>query len=519
MSASAWNVSSEPTQRNILIEEYTGVRCPNCPDGHRVATELKSLHPGRIYSVAIHAGYYASPVSGQPDYTTAIGDALFNRFEPSFFPSGIVNRTAVDGEFVQSRSSWGSVSRDIVTQTSPVNLWMESTLNCVTNELKVTVEGYIAEEMADPRLNLFLLQSEILGPQAGGLLGEEYPHRHMLRDRVTNADFGDKITAAQGEYFSKTYTYTVPEDYKGIAVEPDHLSLLCFVTEGEENVCQVIEEHPTLSHPEEFSKVEISSVLITDKNYALDYVELYVHNYGNVAVTSADFKISLNSESFTTSWTGTVEPFSTALVRLPLEGRWKDSYDVEYKEYTISMTGYNGETADVGTVTGSFREIFHYPDELTFKIKTDLNASDNTYRILDEEGNVVKEFGPYPEGEATEYTESVTLEDGKVYGLEIADQWGDGIRHPLGSVKIYDNGGRSVTQIREIDGYGLRQFFLADSSLAVEGVSAAAEVVATEMFDMAGRRVASDISAPGLYIERRQMSDGSVKILKKVANR
>lgn len=291
--ASGWNVSSEPARKNVLIEEYTGINCPNCPDGMRVVNELKALHPDRIYSVAIHAGGYAEPGFGAPDYTTALGDALNAQFQPMFFPCAVVQRRASDGEMIISREDWGPLSRIITAETAPVNLWMTSTLDNDSRELKVTVEGYLTEDITDPRLNIFLLQSEIIGPQAGGKLGDEYHHRHMLRDRVTSEDFGEKIEAKKGEYFTKTYTYAVPEAIETINVAPEHLSLLCFVTDGVNDVCQVIEGDPELTKPVEFSIAEVTEPLIKiGKNYALDYLEVVLHNYGNVALTNAAFAVT-----------------------------------------------------------------------------------------------------------------------------------------------------------------------------------------------------------------------------------
>ncbi len=52
--ASAWNVSTEPSMQSALIEEYTGIHCPNCPDGHAIAASLTSAHPEDGFTVAIH---------------------------------------------------------------------------------------------------------------------------------------------------------------------------------------------------------------------------------------------------------------------------------------------------------------------------------------------------------------------------------------------------------------------------------------------------------------------------------
>ena len=42
-------VSTVPQNRNVVIEEFTGINCQNCPDGHRVANSLMATYPGRVW--------------------------------------------------------------------------------------------------------------------------------------------------------------------------------------------------------------------------------------------------------------------------------------------------------------------------------------------------------------------------------------------------------------------------------------------------------------------------------------
>ena len=57
--AQAWNVTTDPTIKNALVEEYTGMHCQNCPDGHRIVAALSTLHPENVFTVAIHAGGFS----------------------------------------------------------------------------------------------------------------------------------------------------------------------------------------------------------------------------------------------------------------------------------------------------------------------------------------------------------------------------------------------------------------------------------------------------------------------------
>lgn len=514
-SALAWHVGTEPTMQSALIEEFTGINCPNCPDGHRIATELMNLHPEEVHSIAIHAGYYADPGPGMPDFITDTGVAIHNHFDITGYPCGTISRQEFDGEFVINRGEWGSCCRTVVNTVSPVNLWSECAYDADTRVLTVNVEGYLTDNMTDPRLNVFMLQSEILSYQAGGQLGMEYPHRHMLRDRLSGDDFGDLIAEkSKGEYFKRTYTYTVPEAIKDVPVDVRNIEIICFVADGQDNVRKVSTCHPELTDAEPIFSVDTSNALIPiGKNWAFDYVEVYLNNHGTVDITEADFDITMNGDKVSVKWTGLVPGRTNQLIRVPLNGLWKDTYDGELNQYVIRMMKANGQDVETASIRGKFYEIAAYPDELTFKIQTDVDAADNTFRILDQQGNVVHEFGPYESGSAQEYTEQVKLEDGKIYCFEVADCWGDGIRHPLGYVKVLNNSGKQVVQYREIDGYGMRQFFRTDSSLGVDDVMVSGSV-SVEYFDLSGRRVVEP--APGVYIERATMSDGTVVTAKKI---
>ena len=92
LTASAWNVGTDPTRKSALIEEFTGIQCSNCPDGHRIATALANLHPEDVYIVAVHAGYFSDPRPGQPDFVTETGKAIHDYFGVSSYPCGDVNR-------------------------------------------------------------------------------------------------------------------------------------------------------------------------------------------------------------------------------------------------------------------------------------------------------------------------------------------------------------------------------------------------------------------------------------------
>jgi hypothetical protein len=38
-------VSTSPENKKIILEEYTGIHCTYCPDGHEIAQSLKDANP------------------------------------------------------------------------------------------------------------------------------------------------------------------------------------------------------------------------------------------------------------------------------------------------------------------------------------------------------------------------------------------------------------------------------------------------------------------------------------------
>ena len=86
-------VSTEPANRNVILEEFTGRTCTWCPSGHVIANQIKAQYPDRFWSVNIHSDGYFSATS-YPNLNTAKGNQIRAAFNATSFPSGIVNRSS-----------------------------------------------------------------------------------------------------------------------------------------------------------------------------------------------------------------------------------------------------------------------------------------------------------------------------------------------------------------------------------------------------------------------------------------
>ncbi|MDE7413779.1 MAG: Omp28-related outer membrane protein [Muribaculaceae bacterium] len=520
VSAYAWTVGTEPTNKSVVIEEYTGIHCPNCPDGHKKATMLHHAHPDNLFLVSIHAGAFAEPSRNEPDYITQCGKDIHDYFDVTSYPSGTVNRRDVGNGVVQGRSDWGSSARVIATEISPVNLLASCSYDKDNRKLDVSVEGYFTGIMDNPLLTVEILQDNILGPQSGGLLGVEYPHRHMLRSMLNEDSFGDKIPfTGENTYFSKEYSVTLPDNIDGVPLIDSDIQILAFVSEGKDEIVKASKCFLPLAAEDAASNIFVQSepLLSIGKNYALGYVELFIDNYSYQPLTEATFEIKLNNETSIIDWTGNVAPHHEQLIKVNLPAAWEGIIDSDSNSISIKMLTANNEPTvlEVLPIKYTFSKISEMPDELTVKITTDIEAADNTFRIIDSDGNTVAEFGPYPDGSNKTYEENIKLDKGKVYGFEVADMWGNGLYHPRGSVKFYDNDGKIRGQLMEISDFGVRHFFRTSDDSGIGSIEDD-DVSTKEYFDLTGRKL--DKPAEGVTIVVTTKQDGSKKITKKINN-
>jgi hypothetical protein len=234
--------------KHAVLEDYTGVRCQFCPDGHAKAQALIDQYGDNVVVLGVNAGSYASPSSSWANFTTPYGPAFISLAKPSGYPNGSVNRVkyapAGTSGTSMTRSAWKPAAEAIMMETSPVNIGAKATFNSSTRELTVKVDVYYtADGNGANNLNIALLQSGMVANQSGG--GQNYVHKHVLRDLITG-QWGDEIPAASttvGTRYSKTFTYTVPTDFNGPVIPPgggevfiQDCKLAIFIAEGQENI-------------------------------------------------------------------------------------------------------------------------------------------------------------------------------------------------------------------------------------------------------------------------------------------
>jgi hypothetical protein len=209
-----------PQPRRALIEEFTGVRCVNCPRAHGTILSLQDAFPGRIIPVGIHTGIFSAPYSGRNDFRIPQGSSLENLLGGAQgYPSGAINRTrfASESHIIISDQKWNSYIGDVLQGVPAANVSVQSAINATTNEAEVQVRIRLNTALTGVHhLTLYLTEDNIIDWQltpAG--VDSSYRHKHVLRKCITPYN-GAIITApdfAPNRIFVFNYSFPVESNW------------------------------------------------------------------------------------------------------------------------------------------------------------------------------------------------------------------------------------------------------------------------------------------------------------------
>jgi len=316
-------VSTTPQNKNVVLEQYTGINCGYCPEGTVVANQIYNANPTRVVIIAVHAGGYANPGSGQPDFRTPFGAALVNQANPSGYPAGSVNRHVFpgysmnEGGTAMSRSYWSSAANQILAQPSYVNVGATAEIDLLTREISVYVEAYYTgnSPVATNKINVVLLQDKTYAYQASG--GNNYEHNNRLIHMITGQWGADITQTSTGSLYSNTFTYPIPEHLNQIPIVLENLRVAAFVAEGTQEIISGLQIKPALVNMPEFEYQIVGHSIASDVWEGRIAPKFSVKSLGS-SVTSLDIEYKVNSEqAHSYTWNGNPQYQEIFEIQLP----------------------------------------------------------------------------------------------------------------------------------------------------------------------------------------------------------
>ncbi len=246
--------SQVDAKTKVLLEDYTGHDCVNCPTAALKAHELKELYEDNLVIIAVHAGWFARPIPQEPalasDYTCDAGEEWYNFFQAFANPIGMVNRIETSpGKYLIAWEEWGTAVAAELQNEPEAAMTIENSFNENTRELETTITTqFITAQASQFNLIVCVTQDSIIDGQKnnnseiGPELIEDYVFMHMLRGSL-NGDWGELLTnddpVVVGKDYTNTITYTFPDEWI-----PKDCHVVAFIYSSETlSILQVEEAH------------------------------------------------------------------------------------------------------------------------------------------------------------------------------------------------------------------------------------------------------------------------------------
>lgn len=181
----------------ILLEEFTGHFCGNCPGAALTASDLAQNE--RVVLMSVHAGGLAEPNGNfLYDFTTESGDAWWAQMVSPNLPCARIDRLDTQADWFVP-AEWEDNMTDALAQSADARAQIITEFAEDLGHVNIHVETEFLNDLSGQyRMVVALLESSILSPQLNytGTGNPDYPsptayeyeHNHTFRSTVNGAN-------------------------------------------------------------------------------------------------------------------------------------------------------------------------------------------------------------------------------------------------------------------------------------------------------------------------------------------
>ena len=208
--------------KKVLIEDFTGHRCPNCPAAAEELASLQNFYGDKVIGIAIHPSSQAfstpSPLTSSSytyDFRTEFGDNLDDVFgmTDAGLPVGMVNRIGYNTNHQLSKEEWAGVVQTELDKAPVFGISIGSDVVNGEGIISVNVES-LSDLNESYNVVVCLTENNIIEWQTDNTAGdiEDYEHNHVLRT-ILNSTFGETIgnNFTEGDLWEKNYSVNITD--------------------------------------------------------------------------------------------------------------------------------------------------------------------------------------------------------------------------------------------------------------------------------------------------------------------
>lgn len=208
-------------KRNVLIQEFTGQRCPNCPEGAAVVHDIiESNEEGSVVAVSLHPSgiAFTRPLDGF-NFTCETATEYYNYYKPNGLPSAVIDGASP----VENTATWDAIVSQDISRTTPVEISANPSFDPSTRIATVDYSLLFNEMVNTPmNINVWLVENNIVAPQiSNGSKIPDYVHNHVLRG---------SFTGTWGNYVGESFLYSQTiGGTLSLEIDPDWVAENCSV--------------------------------------------------------------------------------------------------------------------------------------------------------------------------------------------------------------------------------------------------------------------------------------------------
>lgn len=216
-------VKPADVNRAVLLEDFTGQMCPNCPfAANEIENLIEQYGDTAVIAVGIHSGPTGFEGSGSViGLKTDIGDDYYYHWGISTQPAGIVNRSSG----ILQWSEWATAVRNEIAKQATLSISIENVFDETNRNLDIAISLLGTNGSTEGKLQAWLIEDNITAVQImqDGTENMNYVHNHVFRASV-NGTWGDDISVNEGETIEREFSYSIPENWK-----PNDVSVVAFI--------------------------------------------------------------------------------------------------------------------------------------------------------------------------------------------------------------------------------------------------------------------------------------------------
>ena len=248
-----WIPPTPPTNdtiRKVLIEDFTGHKCSNCPRAaFRIHNFIDVTFQKQVIAVAIHpkagGGFTSTDASHPEDYRTPVGDKYDLDFgiSSSGLPNGMVNRRKNVSGYAISDGVWKDTVSALLKKAPDALLKITNTYDIASRKLVVDIKcSYLNTLAGTYNLVVLLTQDSIKAPQDYNGVGGDpawhsptepnYQHMHVLRACISDGTGAGVSIGSITKGNSATRSFTLdplPLSYVNVPVNAQQCNVVAFI--------------------------------------------------------------------------------------------------------------------------------------------------------------------------------------------------------------------------------------------------------------------------------------------------